>query len=418
MERLARGLLINNGYMLFMALFALAAYATRVRFLRYRRKIAIEVNFTSGKRSLSGMTTKEAHDIIAQLQLLEFPYAFNKARKIALLKAGGIPTMSKLFAVTGQNTRRNAGKRSVDTEVLLRESQSQPRDSERYAMAVARMNYLHARYRRVNKITDLDLLHTLGDGLAEIFKVVRREEWRDLTDVEKCAIGLFHKNLGDDMEIPFDPLPSSSQGWRNGLEFAKELEAWTLRYEQEVARPTATNDQYVRVYVDSAFSRMPSFVGKALRKYLGENLDDIMRESLCIESPGSFLSALIKVVRAIRIMYLRHLALPRTCPVEIVANGPNPSTGLFNFPQKVFQPWYVKPTFWSTWGPRAFLLRALGGKVPGSQGERFHPQGYNLMTIGPEPQKGKGLEEMATAAGIIKAKGVATCPFSQARVAK
>ncbi|KAJ9426002.1 hypothetical protein QL093DRAFT_2586368 [Fusarium oxysporum] len=385
MERLARGLLINNGYMLFMAF----------RFLRYRRKIAIEANFTSGKRSLSGMTTKEAHDIIAQLQLLEFPYAFNKARKIALLKAGGIPTMSKLFAVTGQNTRRNAGKRSVDTEVLLRESQSQPRDSERYAMAVARMNYLHARYRRVNKITDLDLLHTLGDGLAEILKVVHREEWRDLTDVEKCAIGLFHKNLGDDMEIPFDPLPSSSQGWRNGLEFAKELEAWTLRYEQEVARPTATNDQYVRVYVDSAFSRMPAFVGKTLRKYLGENLDDIMRETS--KSPGSFLSALIKGARAIR--------------NHIVANGPNPSTGLFNFPQKVFQPWYVKPTFWSTWGPRAFLLRALGGKVPGSQGERFHPQGYNLMSIGPEPQKGKGLEEMATAAGIIKAKGGGYMPF-------
>ncbi|KAK2939766.1 hypothetical protein FoTM2_002986 [Fusarium oxysporum f. sp. vasinfectum] len=403
MERLARGLLINNGYMLFMALFALAAYATRVRFLRYRRKIAIEANFTSGKRSLSGMTTKEAHDIIAQLQLLEFPYAFNKARKIALLKAGGIPTMSKLFAVTGQNTRRNAGKRSVDTEVLLRESQSQPRDSERYAMAVARMNYLHARYRRVNKITDLDLLHTLGDGLAEIFKVVHREEWRDLTDVEKCAIGLFHKNLGDDMEIPFDPLPSSSQGWGNGLELLR-----SLRHGHSDMNKKSLDLQLPMI----------TFVGKTLRKYLGENLDDIMRESLCIESPGSFLSALIKVARAIRIMYLRHLALPRTRPVEIVANGPNPSTGLFNFPQKVFQPWYVKPTFWSTWGPRAFLLRALGGKVPGSQGERFHPQGYNLMTIGPEPQKGKGLEEMATAAGIIKAKGVATCPFSQARVEK
>lgn len=50
--------------------------------------------------------------------------------------------MSKLFAVTGQNNRRNAGKRAVDTEVLLRESQSQPRDSDRYASAVARMNYL------------------------------------------------------------------------------------------------------------------------------------------------------------------------------------------------------------------------------------------------------------------------------------
>ncbi|KAL5584044.1 hypothetical protein FOVSG1_015395 [Fusarium oxysporum f. sp. vasinfectum] len=417
MERLAASLLINDGFVLFMALFTLVAYATTVRCLRYRRKASIEASFADGKRLLSDMTTKEAHDIIAQLQLLEFPYAFGKARKIALLKAGGIPTMSKLFAVTGQNTRRNAGKRSVDTEVLLRESQSQPRDSERYAMAVARMNYLHVRYRRANKITDPDLLHTLGDGLAEIFKVVHREEWRDLTDVEKCAIGLFHKNLGDDMEIPFDPLPSSSQGWRNGLEFAKELEAWTLRYEQEVARPTATNDQYVRVYVDSAFSRMPAFVTRTLRKYLGENLDDIMRESLSIESPGFLLSAFIKLVRATRITYLRYLALPRSRPVEIIAKNPNPSTGLYNFEQKVFQPWYVKPTFWSTWSPRAFLLRALGGKVPGSQGERFQPQGYDLMTIGPEPQKGKGLEEMTTAVSIIKARGVATCPFSQDNVA-
>jgi hypothetical protein len=58
-------------------------------------------------------------------------------------QAGGIPTMSKLFAVTGQNNRRNAGKRAVDTEILLREAQSQPRDSDRYTAAVARMNYLY-----------------------------------------------------------------------------------------------------------------------------------------------------------------------------------------------------------------------------------------------------------------------------------
>lgn len=51
--------------------------------------------------------------------------------------------MSKLFAVTGQNNRRNGGKRAVDTEILLRESQSQPRVSDRYATAVARMNYLY-----------------------------------------------------------------------------------------------------------------------------------------------------------------------------------------------------------------------------------------------------------------------------------
>ncbi|KAH6949741.1 hypothetical protein BKA56DRAFT_638770 [Ilyonectria sp. MPI-CAGE-AT-0026] len=386
-----------------------------VGLLRHRRKAAIEAPFTSGKKPLSSMTTKEAHSIIRQLQELEFPFAFGKARKIALLKAGGIPTMSKLFAVTGQNNRRNAGKRVIDTEILLRESQTQLRNSDRYAMAVARVNYLHARYRRANKITDPDLLHTLGDGLAEIFKVVSREEWRGLTDVEKCAIGLFHKNLGEDMEIPFDPLPSTTVGWRDGLEFANELEAWTRGYEEEVAQPTSTNDEYVRVYVDSSFSRMPASVGKTVRKILAEHLDTVMRESLCLESPGFFLSRMISLGRNIRIIYLRYLALPRTRPVKSLDESPNPKTQLYNFPQATFQPWYAKPTFWSVWGPAALLTRALGGRVPGSRGDKYQPQGYSLMTIGPEPQKGKGLEEMGSAVEIIKARGVATCPFSQAK---
>lgn len=68
------------------ALATLVVYMAMVRFLRYRRKTAIEAPYVSGKRSLSEMTTEEAHNIISQLQGLEFPSAFGKARKIALLK--------------------------------------------------------------------------------------------------------------------------------------------------------------------------------------------------------------------------------------------------------------------------------------------------------------------------------------------
>lgn len=35
------------------------------------------------------------------------------------------------------------------------------------------------------------------------------------------------------------------------------------------------------------------------------------------------------------------------------------------------------------------------------------------MTIGPEPQMGKGTEDMRSTIEGIKAKGIATCPFSQ-----
>lgn len=69
--------------------------------------------------------------------------------------------MSKLFAATGQNNRKSAGKRAVDTEILLREVPSKDRESVRYMQAVARMNYLHSRYRKAGKILNEDLLHTL-----------------------------------------------------------------------------------------------------------------------------------------------------------------------------------------------------------------------------------------------------------------
>ncbi|CEN61553.1 hypothetical protein ASPCAL08207 [Aspergillus calidoustus] len=398
------------------AILGLVGYVALVQVLRYRRMAKIQAPFANGTRPLSSMTVEEAHAIIAQLQELEFPRAFCKARRMALLKAGGIPTMSKLFAVTGQNNRRNAGKRAVDTEILLREAQSQPRDSDRYAAAVARMNYLHDRYRRANKITDPDLLHTLGDGLAEILNVVEREEWRQFTDVEKCALGIFHKNLGEDMGIPFDALPSSADGWKDGLHFAVELVQWTIRYEQEVARPTATNDQYVRVYVDSA---LPGFVRSSVRQMLGGDLDDVMRTSLCLERPNLPLSILLYLVRTIRKLLLRFIALPRPTllAVKLVHGSPNPASKskLYNFDRKGLQPWYIRPTFWSKWGPGALLITLFGGRVPGSRGDRYQPQGYDLMTIGPEPQKGKGLDDMSRDIDLIRARGVATCPFSQAK---
>lgn len=73
----------------------------------------------------------------------------------------------------------------------------------------------------------------------------------------------------------------------------------------------------------------------------------------------------------------------------------------------------MQPTFWSKWGLGALLVRALGGKVPGARGDRYHPQGYDLMTIGPEPQKEHGADEMMSDMEVIRARGVVTCPFSQ-----
>lgn len=115
----------------------------------------------------------------------------------------------------------------------------------------------------------------------ETLRIVNRDEWRKLTDVETCAIGVFHHNLGEDMKIPYTPLPSHEIGWRDGVHFASELEAWTVAYEERVCIPgVATNDQYVRVYVDSATSALGKGVTEFFRKVLGSELSDTMRISL------------------------------------------------------------------------------------------------------------------------------------------
>lgn len=137
------------------------------------------------------------------------------------------------------------------------------------------------RYRKAGKILDKDLLHTLGDGLVETLRIVNRDEWRKLTAVEICAVGLFHHNLGEDMNIPYTSLQSHETGWSDGVHFANELKAWTIAYEEQVCIPgVATNDQYVRVYVDSATSALGKSVTDFVRKVLGGELDDTMRISL------------------------------------------------------------------------------------------------------------------------------------------
>ncbi|KFY43048.1 hypothetical protein V494_02122 [Pseudogymnoascus sp. VKM F-4513 (FW-928)] len=396
----------------------LLAYLLLVRFLRYRRADKLKYGFGHGGRALSTMTTQEASHIMTQLQELEFPYAFGKARKIALLKAGGIPTMSKLFAATGQNNRKTAGKRSVDTEILLREVQSKDRQSIRYMQAVARMNYLHTRYRKAGKILDEDLLHTLGSAVVAIFWIVDEKEWRSLSDVEKCAVGIFHRNLGEDMGIPYTLLPSSQTGWDNGLHFAEELRDWTIGYEAAVAKPQPTNDEYVRVYVDSVTAKMPRIATTTLRKVISSDLDDTMRTSLCMEAPGPILKSTLEFVTSSRKFALRHLHLPRSSSraVKLVDDDPNPLSGLYNFNHKNFQPWYVRPSFWATWSPMAMILRSLGGRAPGTGGDRYHPSGYDLKTIGPKPQEGKGLEEMDVMVEFMGSRGIPGCPFHNGKI--
>jgi hypothetical protein len=60
----------------------------------------------------------------------------------------------------------------------------------------------------------------------------------------------------------------------------------------------------------------------------------------------------------------------------------------------------------------------FGARKPGSKADRYKPTGYDLKTIGPPPQEGKGLEEMRATAEFMKSRGAGECPFSGMRQRK
>ena len=76
---------------------AAVAYLALVRWVRYKRTDRTAFPFTNGNRPLSSMTTQEAFEIMTQLQSLEFPYAMNKARSVALLKVTASSPELELF---------------------------------------------------------------------------------------------------------------------------------------------------------------------------------------------------------------------------------------------------------------------------------------------------------------------------------
>lgn len=61
-------------------------------------------------------------------------------------------------------------------------------------------------------------------------------------------------------------------------------------------------------------------------------------------------------------------------------------------------------------------MRSLGGRAPGTGGDRYHPLGYDLKTIGPKPQEGKGLNEMKMMVEFMGSRGIPGCPFHNGKM--
>lgn len=107
--------------------------------------------------------------------------------------------------------------------------------------------------------------------------------------------------------------------------------------------------------------------------------------------------------------------LPRYTPVRQLEEKPDPSTGRYHLTTYQSHPFYNKPGFLNRWGPEAWFVWFSGGKVPGSDGDTYWPQGYIWEDVGPRVMRGKGVDEARGIEERLKVERTAGCPFAFAR---
>jgi hypothetical protein len=207
------------------------------------------------------MTLADAHSIQLALPELEFPDIFSMSVSFALFKTYGIPSISELLVATGHlSSPEIASKHAADTGIVITEVVLNRPDSERTISGIALMNYLHGRYIKAGKISNDDMLYTLSLFVLELIRWTAKSEWRCVMDLERCAMGMCWKDLGEKMEISYDKLLSANPGWKDGFHWLEELEAWGLAYEAERMVPAESNAQLARVTFDIALFNLPAFL--------------------------------------------------------------------------------------------------------------------------------------------------------------
>lgn len=117
-------------------------------------------------------------------------------------------------------------------------------------------------------------------------------------------------------------------------------------------------------------------------------------------------------ILSIRRFVLRYLALPRPYYFRLSSiTEEYDENGRVFFKEWDGAPYYVKPTIWNRWGPGAWMTWALGRPLPGDEGDKYYPRGYNIPDVGPKYFEGKGRKSMEGTIEELNALKANRCPF-------
>ncbi|GAM41548.1 hypothetical protein TCE0_042r14749 [Talaromyces pinophilus] len=403
----------------------LAAYVLLVRSLRYRRIRQLEAHYNYRTRaSMAKMTDHEAWEIQRAMAQYEFPFSIEKSLQFALFRTYGIPTISTTLIKTKQfSNNLYSGKRYVDTCILIGEFIVHSPATVRSRIGLARTKYLHNGYRKSGSVREEDMLYTLSLFATEPIRFVNLYEWRSATDLERCAMGVFWKSVGDALGIDYAAfLPSAkaaaeagkTNGYTDGIHWLDEITAWAQDYEKRAMVPAQTNrdtaDQTTAI-LTYALPRPFKFIGNW---FVSSMMDDRLRIAMLYPRAPRIVENMFWLAFEARKLFLRNLCLPRPEFMRHVAftEKPDRQTGAYHVTNWTAEPFYVKPTLWNRWlSPSAIVARILRFPLPGDQGDKYYPQGYDLGDMGPKKFEGRGKDYLEREMNTLEKERTGQCPF-------
>lgn len=282
------------------------------------------------------------------------------------------------------------------------------------------MNYLHAPYIAAGSISQDDLLYTASVFMTEPVRWVERYEWRSTSEYEKCAIGVFWREMMDSMMIDYQSRLSGGsfstkdkKEWKDGIEFWDDVADWARKYEEKYMVPAQSNKKTGDATASMLLDVVPEGLKEAAMKVIAVVMEPRLRRSMMYADPPESYVSTISTIFSIRRFVLRYLVLPRPEFMRArILTEPDKKTGRLRYTHYKDRPYYVQPTFWNRWGPEALMWRLMGGVVPGGKdGEKYMPQGYLFEEIGPRRVVGRGKETTDKFEENIRMVRKGGCPF-------
>ncbi|KAE8144953.1 hypothetical protein BDV25DRAFT_165681 [Aspergillus avenaceus] len=256
------------------------------------------------------------------------------------------------------------------------------------------------------------MLYTLGLFAVQPVRFIEKYEWRALTDLEKCAIGTFWKSLGDSLAISYEALPSGKTGFRDGIHWLEEVMAWSDAYEITHMVPNITNRQTADQTTALLLYMVPKPLQNIGLQLVSFMMDDRLRRSMYYEPPSALYAAVFSFLLSARRFVLRYLMPPRPYCLRFSSFTENKDkNGRLYITQWDGAPYYVKPSFRNRWGPIAWLTWAMGRPLPGDDGDKYFPMGYDTLEVGPRHFQGKGRATTEKYVEQFESSRTGGCPF-------